>query len=137
MRQKMKQEELAVHLKRLKDYIALKGAKQVGGTITVTYGIENGNLDEEIYIPIDKAVPSQGDIIYKLELLLTNCLQTTYRGNPQFFQKTLEELNRFIVLNKLMPISAGFNVNVKEIVDPADIDLFEVDTYVSISPNIT
>jgi hypothetical protein len=133
----MKQEEMPIHLKRLQDYITLQGARKVGSIVTVTYGIENGNIDEEIYIPIDKEIPSQGDIIYKPELLLTNCLKTTHKGNPQLLQKTMEELNQFIVSNKLMPISAGFNVTIKEITDPAEMELFEVETYVSISPNIT
>jgi hypothetical protein len=136
IRQKMKQEEMPIHLKKLLDYITLHGAKKVGGFISATYGITDGSMDAEIYIPIDKEIPSQGELIYKPELLLTNCLKVTYIGNPQLLQKTLDELNQFIAMNKLMPISVGFNVTIHEITDPADIELFEVETYVSISGNV-
>jgi hypothetical protein len=76
-------------LKKLQDYIALHGARKVGSIITVTYGMESEIIDEEIYIPIDKEIPSQSDMVYKPELLLANCLNTTHKGNPQQLQNTL------------------------------------------------
>ena len=49
-------------------------------------------------------------------------------------QNTCNELNQYIVQNKLMPITVGYNVTKK--IDPVNIIKTEIDVYVGISPNI-
>ena len=63
-----------------------------------------------------------------------NAVVASYRGNPMGLQNACNELNQYIMENKLQPITVGYNVTKK--VDPLNIDNTEIDVYVGISPNI-
>jgi len=136
LRKKAPAAEFNSHAERLMEYITAQGAKKTGGGISATYAVEGNMLDMELYIPIDKEIPSTAEFMYKPKLYLTNCIKATYKGNPQLLESTLHKMNEYIAENNLTPISAGFVVTVNEITDPKDLELFEVDVYISISPNI-
>lgn len=57
-------------------------------------------------------------------------------GNPAALQNTVNELNAYIMEHQMLPITAGYNVTVKEAKTPLEIDSMEVDIYVGISPNL-
>ena len=58
----------------------------------------------------------------------------SYKGNPNGLQEACNELNKYIIDNKLQPITVGYNVTKK--IDPLDINNAEIDVYVGINPNI-
>lgn len=128
--------ELQEHMKNLTAYVEAQEAKKVGGGISATYAIDGDKMDIEVYMPIDKEIPSTDEFIFKPRLYLENCIKATHKGNPQLLESTIQKLNEYIVENKLLPISVGFNVTVNEITSPVDMDKFEVDAFVSISPNV-
>jgi effector-binding domain-containing protein len=137
MRKKLKQADMPAQLKLLQDYIDKNGARKVGGGISATYSVDSSTMamEIELYVPLDKN-PSSGDFVFKPELLLTNCLKVSHKGNPQLLQNSLESLNKYVAENKLIPISVGFSVTVNEVTNTVDVEEFQVDTYVSISPNV-
>jgi len=121
---------------RLLNYIESAGAQKIGGGISATYAIEGDKLDIAMYIPIDKEVPSTEEFEFKPLLRLENCIMATHKGNPNMLENTLQGLNDYIVQNGLNPISAGFIVPKREIIDIYDAENFEVNVYISIDPNV-
>ena len=114
--------------------VKTSGAERVGYPITVTYGIEGDLIDVEVLLPINKRVPSTGKYVFKEKLLITNALMVKHVGNPAGLQAACNELNSYIMENKLVPITAGYNVTRK--VDMLNPNNAEIDVYVGISPNI-
>jgi len=122
----------------LMKYVDASGAKKAGSPISVTYSVDAGTkmMDVELYLPIDKEVPSNGDYTFKPELCLHNCVKITHKGHPMRLQSCTDELNAYILKNKLAPVSPGFMVNRYEVTRQEDLDLFEVDIYVSVAPTV-
>jgi predicted transcriptional regulator YdeE len=138
LRRNLTQAELQIYGKKLNDYITENGAEKAGLPISATYAADaaTGKMDIELYVPINRELPSNGNFVFKPELYLANCVKITHKGNPQSLQNSINELNQYIAERKLTPISVGFSVNRVEIVRQEDMDKFEVDIYVSVSPNI-
>ena len=57
-----------------------------------------------------------------------------YKGHPIGLQEACNHLNKYIVENKLQPITVGYNVTKK--MDMLSLQNTEIDVYVGISPNI-
>jgi len=127
---------LQSHIEALLAYIDACGAKKIGGMISATYAHEGDALSVEIYMPIDKEIPSTDEFIYKPQLILVNCIRGKHKGNPQMIETTMKKLSDYIVCNALTPISVGFSVTITEITSMAELDFFETDVYISINPNI-
>ena len=138
IRFKDKQENVNTHINELIEYAKSKGANRVGMPISTTYEINphTGDMDMEIYFGVDKSVPSLDRITFKEKLCLYNCLKIKHKGNPNKLQETYDILNNYIADNRLIPISTGFNIVVKDVQRIEDIDEYEMDIYISISPNI-
>lgn len=133
-RGKVRQQELEKIGNDLELQVKTSGAERVGYPITVTYGIEGDLIDVEVLLPINKRVPSTGKYVFKEKLLITNALMVKHVGNPAGLQAVCNELNSYIMENKLVPITAGYNVTRK--VDMLNPNNIEIDVYVGISPNI-
>ena len=118
----------------LESQVKAAGAERIGYPITVTHGVEGDLIDVEILLPVNKAIPSTGNYVFKEKILITNALKAKHTGNPAGLQMTCNELNRYIIENKLQPITAGYNVTRR--VDMLNPENTEVDVYVGISPNI-
>ena len=123
-------------VERLLSYIDSYGAKKVGGGVSATYAVDGDKIDMALYFPIDKEIPSTDEFLFKPKLRLENCLKITHKGNPQLMEEAVNKLNEHVIANNLTAISVGFIVTKKEIVNQQDLDLFEADVYISISPNI-
>jgi len=121
---------------RMLGYIESTGAQKIGGGISATYAIDGDKLDIAMYIPIDREVLSTEEFEFKPLLQLENCVVATHKGNPQLLENTLQGLNDYITQNGLTSISVGFIVTKREITDMKDAEHFEVDVYISISPNV-
>lgn len=135
-RKKLHALELQMHMKKMLDYAASYGAKKVGSDISVSYAVDGELMDVEMYIPLDRKIPSNHDFTFKPCLYLENCVATTHKGNPPGLENTMKKMNAYIVEKRLTPISAGFIVTIHEITSAKDLELFEVDIYISISPNV-
>ena len=138
-RAKMTQQELRAKSLEIEKLLKDTGAKKVAPTATTTFSIEqsvNGPvMDTEILLPLDREIETPAGFTWKPHFLLTNALKITHTGNPAGLERSAGELNRFIIQNKLVPISTGYNVTVKEAKTPQELDQMMIDVYVGISPN--
>ena len=76
--------ELHAVIKRLDDYIELEGAKKTGEIVTAVHVLylETSVSDIEIFVAIDKAIPSTETFIFAPSLELTNCLTVKHQKPP-------------------------------------------------------
>lgn len=132
------QDGAQAHLAKAATFAKDNNLKLRGVPISANYGLhpETKEVAMEVYYPIDRAFTSDDpDISYKPRLYLHNCLRITHVGDPAKLQETHTFLNKYIQDNKLAPISVGFSVSSMD-GNPQDLDNFEMDIYISISPNI-
>lgn len=138
-RGKLTQQEFAVKLQQIQEIIENSEASKNGSIATTTYAVEqNGNeqiMDVEILVPLDRKIQLTQEYTLKDKIFITNALKISHKGNPAQLQTTVTELNNYIVSNELIPITTCYNVTVREVEDPSQIDLMEIDIYVGISPN--
>lgn len=123
-RGKIKSAELKEIGKKMEEKVNSAGAKRIGMPITVTYGVENDTMEIEILLPIDRKISSTIEFCYKEKIKIVNALVAKHKGNPMKFQNTCNELNQYIAENKLVPITAGYNVTKKT--NPIDIEDTEI-----------
>lgn len=133
-RGKIKQAEVEHIGKNIESKIKESGAKRAGNPISATYGVDGEYLDIEIIIPIDKEIENTEDYVFKKRIHIVNAVVACYKGNPTGLQDACNNLNQYIINNKLQPITVGYNVTKK--VDMLNPENSEVDVYVGISPNI-
>ncbi|MBE6091527.1 MAG: transcriptional regulator [Clostridium beijerinckii] len=138
-RKQLTQAEVQNEMNSIESFIKENNLTVVGPKISTTYSVTQSmtpTMDIEILIPVDKEF--NGTDLYKLkkEFKLTHCLKVSHKGNPATFQNTIINLQNYIQDNKLMPISSLYTVNIKEAQTQEEIESFQADTYVSISPNI-
>lgn len=149
-RAKMTQLQVKEKSQELDKYIKGIGAVPAGLPVTATYAIENSSdgqrIDMELLIPLDRDISKEvseglkqntidSGVRFLPEFVLTNAVKIKHKGNPSRIQESLNVLNEYIAEKKLVPITVGYNVTVKQPKSMAEIDEMEVDTYVGISPN--
>ena len=138
IRYKGPQADAQAHLAKAADFARENNLKLRGVPISANYGLnpETQEVAMEVYYPIDREFTSNDpDIVFKPRLYLHNCVRVTHVGDPANLQETHTALNQYLVENKLVPISVGFSVSSMD-GRPADINEFEMDIYISVSPNI-
>lgn len=133
-RGKVSQVELESISKDMQDAIEKLGAKPVGSAITATFAIENGTIDMEMLVPIDKSVESVGKYEYKERLHIVNAVKASYKGHPMGLQDVINQLNQYMIDSRLQPITVGYNVTKK--MDMLTPENTEVEVYVGINPNV-
>jgi len=69
-------------------------------------------------------------------LRLENCIKITHKGTPQLLEENLAGMKKYIADNTLTPTTVAFIVTKREMADMQDAEYFEVDAYISISPNV-
>ena len=99
-----------------------------------TFAADGSKLDMELICLLDKKIDSSGEYVYKEKIKIINAVMMSYKGNTSGLQEACNELNKYIIDNKLQPITVGYNVTKK--IDPLDINNAEIDVYVGINPNI-
>ena len=130
----VRQSELEHIGKDLEEKIRQAGAEKVGYPISATYAVEGEMIDVEILVPINRRLHNIGNYVFKEKLLITNALQAMHRGNPVGLQQTCNQLNQYIIEQKLVPITVGYNVTRR--VDMLNVENTEIDVFVGINPNI-
>lgn len=133
-RGKVSQAELETIGRDMQDTIARLGAKPVGNAITATFSVENGAIDMEMLVPIDKSVESAGRYEYKERLLIVNAVKVSYKGHPIGLQDVIKQLNQYMIDNQLQSITVGYNVTKR--IDKLTPENTEIEVYVGINPNI-
>ena len=136
MRKKLTASQLQEYAAKMTAYIETHGAKRDGGSITATYAVEGDKIDMEVYLPIDREIPSCDEFVFKPRLYLENCLKIMHKGNPQLIDVSMKKLNDYIEINGLMPITVGFIRTLKEATSMKELEFFEADVFISICPNI-
>ena len=133
-RGKVRQAEIERIGKEMEDYIKNAGAKRVSNPITATYAVEDDEIDVELIMPIDMSIDSTDKFVFKDQIKIVNAVVAAYKGHPIGLQEACNHLNKYIVENKLQPITVGYNVTKKT--DMLSLENTEIDVYVGISPNI-
>lgn len=138
-RKQLTQTEVQKEMNSIESFIKENNLKVVGPKISTTYSVTQSmtpTMDIEILIPVDKEF--NGTDMYKLkkEFKLINCLKVSHKGNPATFQNAIINIQRHIQDNKLLPISSLYTVTIKETKTQDEMEYFQADAYVSISPNI-
>lgn len=133
-RGKVSQAELESISKDMQNVITMHGAKPVGSAITATFAVENGMIDIEILVPIDKPLEGVGKYTFKERLHIVNAVVAVYKGHPAGLQEAIENLNRYMVDRGMQPITVGYNVTKR--MDMLAPENTRIETYVGINPNI-
>lgn len=133
-RGKITQTEIERVGKDMEMFVAQAGANRVGNPVTATYGIEADKIDMELLLPIDKKIACSEKYAYKERIRIVNAVVAKYIGNPNSLQEACNELNQYIFEQKLVPVTAGYNITKR--VDAANLENTEIDVYVGISQNI-
>ena len=136
MRKRLPPAQWQEHVAKMFAHIESCGAKKMDGGVSATYAADADGMDMEMYFPIDRVIPSTEEFIFKPKLRLVNCVKMNYKGNPQGLQGAMESVNTYMTDNGLTPVAVGFVVTVREVHDVRDLELFEVDVYVPVNPNV-
>lgn len=138
-RASLTQAEMETEMQNLEKFVNDNNLTIVGPKISTTYSVTQGivpTMDIEILVPIDKYFQETESYKFKSELKLVNALKSVHKGNPQGFNDTVIEIQKYIQDNKLMSITSLYVVNVFEVKNSEDMDKFHAELYVSINPNI-
>lgn len=135
-RGKFTEKDMQKKIKKLDKFINDNNLTITGPKISTTYSLTQSTVDLEILIPVDKEFKETDQFKFKPELKLINALKSTHKGNPQGFNNTVIEMEKYIQDKKLMPITSLYSVNVTEVTCVEDIDKFHTDIFIAINPNI-
>lgn len=140
LRKKMTQEEINSEMMKIGKFLQDNGAKKAGSVVTATFAIETLNgqsvLDMEILIPLDKEIAVSGEYTFKPVFHIVNALYARHEGNPSTLQNTYNEMLAYINQNNLQQITAGYNVQVKDMLPGMSPDDMIIDVYIGMNPNI-
>ena len=139
-RGKVTQQKMEEVMRNFENLIQENKACKTGPTVTVTYAVENefgqSVMDIEVLIPLDKKIATYSDFKFKPLFRLNNAVKIRHEGNPAMLQNSANELMQYINSHDLMPITAGYNVTVREPASQNDVDNMIVDMYVGVCDNI-
>jgi hypothetical protein len=79
----------------LKKYIAVQGAKETGFPMLNINTVDSINFLTRVAIPVDKILPSSGNISYKWMLPHGNILVTDVKGGPFMIDKAFHQVNNY------------------------------------------
>lgn len=137
-RKSITQDEMKTEMKELESFLKKKEIKVIGHKISTTFSVNQAmtpTMDIEILIPIDKVFEETAKYKFKKEFKLINALKVNYKGNPQGMQQNILLMQQYIGEKNLVPISGLYTITIKEIKTSEEIDRFEADMYLSVSPN--
>ncbi len=136
----MTQQQINEEMIKIGKLLQDNGAKKQGPIVTITFAIENVNgnhmLDMEILVPIDKKLDLTSEYTLKPAFHIVNAVYARHTGNPAALQNTYNEMLAFIHQNNLQQITAGYNVQVNELLPGMTPNDMIVDVYIGVSPNI-
>ena len=139
-RGRMTQQEFTAKAQEIERILQEHGVQKAAPIVTTTFSVEQGVMgpimDAEILVPLNKEIPVPSGYVWKPQFLLTNAVKLHHVGKPAMLQNSVNELNAYITQHRLVPITSGYNVTVKEAKTPLELDTMEIDVYVGVSPNV-
>ncbi len=136
-RGKHTQQEISTIMNEIQDIIKNNGASKVGPAVSATFAVtDNSVMDIEVMVPLDRMITVSEKFKIKPIFRLTNAVKIRHEGSPAGLPNSVAKLMKYISERKLTPITAGYNVTVKEAMNQMDIDNMIVDVYISVSDNI-
>lgn len=139
-RGKMTQQQIRERGLEIDRLILANHAEKVGTGASATFSVDASGMtplvDIEILIPLNKSISVDAPYKFKPVFRLKNAVRIRHEGNPATLRNTADELMQYISTHGLTPITAGYNVTVKEPSGPEDINSMIVDIYVGVTDNI-
>ena len=142
-RGKLDQKGLNDKRQEMYDIIKQLGVHPIYPEITTNFGseqTENGLLiDMEILIPLDKdishevAVMNKEGLRFKPKFQLVNAVCISHVGNKEKIEDCLKELNKYMKVRNMRPITNQYSVPRK---NPENPDEIIMDILVGVDPNI-
>ncbi|MCL2565775.1 MAG: DUF5085 family protein [Defluviitaleaceae bacterium] len=74
--------QLKAVIKNMNDHIKINGAQRIGSIIVAIHVLHIGALDIEVFLTIDKEVPSTEEFNYLPMLEIGECISTEFKGVP-------------------------------------------------------
>ena len=140
LRKKMTQQQINEEMMKIGKHLQDNDIKKNGPIVTATFAVEEANgqplMDMEILVPLDKKAALPDEYRFKLVFHLVNAVYVRHIGNPALLQNTYSELMGFVSENNLQPITAAYNINVKELQPGLSMDEMIVDVYLGVNPSI-
>lgn len=140
LRKKMTQEEINSEMIKIGKFLQDNGVTKSGPVVNTTFAIETQNgqsiLDIEILVPLDKKVELTGEYTFKPVFRIVNAVYARHEGNPVTLQNTYNDMLAYINQNKLQQITAGYNVQVKDVLPGMTPDEMIIDVYIGVNPNV-
>ena len=112
-----------------KDYAANNGEYVI--TTTKSLEVVNGEqiMDVEILLPVSYRVPTDDPYVFKSKIKLSNALYAKIT-DPALLQDALNQVNQYILENKLQPVTSAYLVQTKQDNKPS------IEIYIGMNPNI-
>lgn len=112
-----------------KDYVHNNEKYMITTTKSVDIVNNEQILDVEILLPVSYRIPVEEPYQYKSTIKIANALYTKVEDMTKL-QDTLNEVNQYIVVNKLQPITSAYLVQKKQENLPC------IEIYIGLNPNI-
>ena len=135
-RGKVTQQEMSAVMNEMQQIIKNSGAEKNGPAVSATFAVEQPMMDIEVMIPLDRMISVPEKYKMKPVFRLTNAVKIRHTGNPSGLQNSGNEIMKYISERQLMPVTAGYNVTVKEPLNQMDTENMIVDIYVGVCDNI-
>ena len=140
LREKIFQPDISNEMMKIGRFLKDNCLRKTGPIVTATFAIENTGgqsvLDMEILVPMDKKADLPAEYKYKRVFRLVNAVYARHQGNPTALQNTYDEMLEHIKKNNLQQITAGYNVNINDMLPGMSMDEMIIDVYIGVNPNI-
>ncbi len=70
-------------------------------------------VDVGLLMPIDMNIASTDKFVFKNQIKIVNAVVASYKGHPIGLQEACNQLNQYIMIHNLQPITVGYNVTKK------------------------
>lgn len=112
-----------------KDFAVNNGEYMITTTKTVEFIAGEQVMDVEMLMPLSYRMPVEGPYQFKDKVRLTNALYVKVT-DPALLQDTLNQVNEYIMENKLQPITSAYLIQTKQDNKPC------IEVYVGMNPNL-
>lgn len=122
------QKALSEMVNAYKDFAVGNGEFMI--TTTKSLEVINGEqiMEVEFLLPVSYRIPVEGPYIFKSKLKLSNALYAKVTDLTKL-QDTLNQVNQYILDNKMQPITSAYLVQTKQDNKPS------IEVYIGINPN--